>query len=93
MNEELSSKNVEKHKNFEGIESTMPAQKVAYTMPETKISFCSFSSLSAGIQAIACCRRGSGGGNNCLEMLFSSYLTVAKNAKITPNLKYVFLNY
>ena len=32
MSEEPSLKNDEKHKNFEGLESTMPAQKVANTM-------------------------------------------------------------
>ena len=40
----------------------MPAQKVVYTMPETTISFRSFSSHSVGIEAIACYCRGSGEG-------------------------------
>ena len=73
--------NDEKHKNFEELESKMPAQKVAYTMPETSISFGAFSSLSVGIQAIACYHRGSGDGNKSLEKLFSSYLIVYKNTK------------
>ena len=67
-------------------------QKIAYTMPKTTMRFCSFSSHSAGIQAIACYRRGSGDGNNCLEKFCSSYLKVAKYAKITPNFKRIFLN-
>ena len=67
----------------------MPAQKVAYTMPETTISFCSFSNHSAGIQDITCYCRGLGNGNNYLEKLFISHLKVAKNAKITPNLNRV----
>ena len=45
MSEELSLKNDEKHENFEGLESTMPAQKVAYTMPETMISFVRFRAI------------------------------------------------
>ena len=70
----------------------MSAQKVAYTKPKKTISFYSILSHSAGIQAIACYRRGSGDSNNCIEKLFSSYLKVVKNAKITPNFKHIFLN-
>ena len=81
LSEELSLKNGEKHKNFEELESTMPAQKVAYTMPETTISFCVFSSLSVDIQAITCYCRGSGDGSIRLGKHFNSYLKVAKNAK------------
>ena len=40
LREELSLKNDKKHKNFEELESTMMlAQKVAYTIPKTVISF------------------------------------------------------
>jgi hypothetical protein len=59
----------------------MPAQKVAYSMPENKIGFRAFVSLSTGIQASACYRRGSGDDNKSLEKLLRSYLKVAKNAK------------
>ena len=83
LSEELSLKNDEKHKNFDELESTVPAQKVAHTMPKTTKSFCSFSSHSADIQAITCCCRGSGDCNDCLEKLFSSYLKVVQNTRIT----------
>ena len=56
----------------------MPAQKVAFTMPDTTISFGSFSSHSAGIQAIACYRRV----RRQQQLLLSLYLKVAKYAKI-----------
>ena len=41
LSEELIPKNDEKY-NSEGLQSKVPAQKLAYTMPETTISFCSF---------------------------------------------------
>jgi hypothetical protein len=60
----------------------MPAQKVAYSfLPENKIGFCALVSLSAGIQASACYRRGSGDNSKGLEKLLRSYLKVAKNTK------------
>jgi hypothetical protein len=70
----------------------MPAQKVAYSMSDNKIGFRAFVGLSAGIQASAWYRRGSGDGNKSLERLLSSYLKVFKNAKITPIFKRIFLN-
>ncbi len=59
----------------------MLTEKVAYSMPENKIGFRALLSLSAGIQASACYRRGSGDDNKSLEKLLRSYPKVAKNAK------------
>ena len=74
MNEQLSLKNDQKYKNFEELESTI----VAHTMPKTTISFCAFSSLSAGILAIAYYRKGSGDNIKSLNKLFSSCLKLPK---------------
>ena len=52
-----------------------------YTMSETMISFCTFLSLSLGIQAIACYYR-------CLTFVKKKK---KKNAKIAPNLLRTFL--
>ena len=41
LSEELIPKNYEKY-NSEGLQSKVPAQKLAYTMPEITINFCSF---------------------------------------------------
>jgi hypothetical protein len=53
--------------------------------------FRAFVSLSAGIQASTWYCRGSSDDNRSLEKFLSSYLKVAKNAKITPNFKRIFL--
>jgi hypothetical protein len=68
----------------------MPAQKVAYSIPDNTTGFHVFVSLSAGIQASTCYHRGSGDGSKSLEKLLSSYLKVAKNAKINTQLQAQF---
>ena len=82
LSEDLPLKN---DKSFEGLESMTPAQKVAYTMSETTISYCfrDILQVSKPSLAIVECQAMA----ITLKKRLSSYLKVANYAKNNTQLQ------